>query len=131
MQVWVARVTALAQKRHGLLTVMMRPSPQGRDVLVRFAVQAPDARTVSLAGDFNGWETEDIRREDSDGDGIWQVVVPLNPGLYQYMFVVNGVTWIPDPTSPGRIDDGFGRTNSLLRITHSTARTTKEQHHVS
>ena len=34
----------------------------------------------------------------------------------QYMFVVDGSRWIPDPSSPESIDDGFGRANSIVRI---------------
>lgn len=92
------------------------------NVLVRFAVSAPGAQSVALAGDFNGWETEDIRLADPEGDGVWQAVVPLTPGVYQYMFVLDGETWISDPLAGDKIDDGFGQQNSLVRIATSQRR---------
>ena len=33
---------------------------------------------------------------------------------YQYQFLVNGETWIPDPKSPVKVDNGFGGVNSLI-----------------
>jgi hypothetical protein len=32
------------------------------------------------------------------------------------MFVVNGLTWVPDPKAPTSVPDGFGQANSLLVI---------------
>ncbi len=57
---------------------------------VLFAVWAPNARTVSLIGDFNGW-TPDIHylHPRSDASGIWEGFVPgLTYGtLYKYHLV--------------------------------------------
>ena len=84
-------------------------------VLVRFWVAAPSARTVTVAGDFNGWDSRSIRLQDRGG-GRWEAVVPLQPGVYQYMFVIDEKRWIPDPTATETVDDGFGQRNSLMRI---------------
>lgn len=86
-------------------------------VWVRFAIKMPQAQQVALTGDFNAWETEAIQMEDPDGDGIWDVLVPLQPGIYQYMYVINGKQWVLDPVMGTTIDDGFGQQNSLLKIT--------------
>ena len=85
-------------------------------VMVRFSVVAPLASSVSVAGDFNGWTPGRIRLQDLQGDGRWQAVVPMEPGVYQYMFVVDGERWIADPQAAEALDDGFGRQNSLMRI---------------
>ncbi len=43
----------------------------------RFAVWAPNARSVAVIGDFNGWRSDahPLQRRD-DGSGIWQGFVP-------------------------------------------------------
>ena len=38
------------------------------------------------------------------------------PGVYQYMFVVDGQRWITDPQAAESVADGFGQQNSLMRI---------------
>lgn len=54
---------------------------------VRFAVWAPNARSVRVAGDFNGWAGDQMRRLKTSG--IWELFVPgLEPGaLYKYQIV--------------------------------------------
>ena len=55
-----------------------------------FAVWAPNARAVSVIGDFNGWRPEaHPMAERWDGSGIWEVFIPgLGPGaLYKYQIV--------------------------------------------
>ena len=84
-------------------------------VYVRFAVDAPAARSVSLAGDFNDWDPTTARLQPA-GVGKWEALVPLTPGVYQYMFVIDGQEWILDPAAIEQIDDGFGQHNSLMRI---------------
>lgn len=90
-------------------------------VWVHFAVQAPGVRQVALAGNFNAWNAEAIKLEDPEGDGTWHIAVPLKPGVYQYMFVLDGKQWIPDPLESESVDDGFGQQNSLMRVSTSEA----------
>jgi len=100
----------------GLGLGLILASRRGDTVTVRFVLLAPEARSVGLAGDFNGWSTEgyELRRGDS---GTWTLEVRLpRGGYYSYNFVVDGERWIADPSSPERVDDGFGGSSSLLRI---------------
>jgi hypothetical protein len=48
--------------------------------LFRFSLDAPGAQHVSLAGDFNGWLTNDIVLADVTGRGRFSVTLPLKPG---------------------------------------------------
>jgi hypothetical protein len=57
---------------------------------VEFAIRAPQARLVTIAGDFNGWSTGSLALVDPDGDGVWTLTVPLRPGRHQYLFFVDG-----------------------------------------
>lgn len=74
------------------------------------------ARTVALAGSFNNWSTTATPMEDSDGDGVWRVVLRLPAGEYQYKFVVNGTVWVTDMKAEAFRDDGFGGKNSVVRV---------------
>jgi glycosidase len=72
-------------------------------------------KAVYLAGSFNSWNpSQDLMRDD-DGDGVWQITLPLEPGNYQYKFVIDG-TWKEDPASKEYTDDGFGGKNSVLDV---------------
>lgn len=84
-------------------------------VLVRFVLVTPGAHRVALAGDFNGWDADHTSLENADGRGTFAANLWLPRGTHEYMFVVDG-QWVPDPSAPARIPDGFGRTNSLLSL---------------
>jgi len=81
-------------------------------VLVQFRLDAPLAQTVRLAGDFTGWKP-DVSMVRSGN--TWTVVVPLEPGVHDYVFVVDGERWVPDPMAPA-VEDGFGGLNSRLAV---------------
>ncbi len=51
-----------------------------------FAVWAPNAETVSVIGDFNGWRAGEHRLMPRGGSGIWEGWIPkLGPGtIYKY-----------------------------------------------
>ena len=47
--------------------------------------------TVNINGTFNGWCGGCNAMTDSDGDGVWDVTLPLTPGsTIRYKFTVNG-----------------------------------------
>jgi hypothetical protein len=83
--------------------------------VTQFVLIAPSAKTVALVGDFNDWSLSATQLVRQAGDGVWWVTVPLAPGRYRYVFVVDGTTWRPDPTAPGA-EDEFGRPNSVVTI---------------
>jgi hypothetical protein len=85
-------------------------------VFVQFAVEAPGARTVTISGSFNDWAAEATPLSDADGDGLWTALVPLGPGVHQYMFVVDEVEWVTDPRAGRYVDDGFGRSNAVVAV---------------
>jgi hypothetical protein len=84
-------------------------------VYVQFVVDAPGARSVHLAGDFSDWQPG-VALSDPEGDGTWTARVPLEPGVHEYMFVIDGSRWVPDPNALTSTDDGFGRRNSVLAV---------------
>ena len=84
-------------------------------VLVRLVVLQPEARTVDVAGDFNGWDPTRTPLEQT-ATGAWTVTIPLQPGRYEYMFVVDGMQWVVDPFAVEQTDDGFGSRNAVLDV---------------
>ncbi len=84
-------------------------------VLVRLVMLQPGARTVGVAGDFNEWNPLQTPLEPTPG-GAWTVTLPLEPGRYEYMFVIDGTEWIADPFAVEQQDDGFGLRNAILDV---------------
>ncbi len=72
----------------------------------------PNAGRVALAGDFNGWT--DWRHLMRWENGAWVVSLDLEPGTYQYKFVVDGV-WLLDPANPETSMEG-GHRNSVRKV---------------
>jgi len=85
---------------------------------VQFSLKINDnkAHTVAIAGDFNGWNPQANFLEDLKGDGIWTGTLKLEPGRYEYMFVLDGEKWFPDPNALRYVKDGFGNKNAILEI---------------
>ncbi len=84
-------------------------------VMVRLVVLQPGARTVHAVGDFNGWDPTRTSLQQVS-TGVWSVTLPLDPGRYEYMFVVDGQRWIGDPAAAEETDDGFGSRNAVLEV---------------
>jgi len=87
-----------------------RPVPGG----ILFTVQAPGASRVELAGDFNHW-ADNVSMNDDDEDGIWVAIASLDPGVYQYKFVIDG-EWMTDPENPVSVDDSHSGKNSVVVV---------------
>lgn len=83
---------------------------------VRFSLYEPDAKKVHVVGDFNNWSTIADPLYDHEGNGLWSIVIPLPPGRYEYKFLLDGEKWVPDPSNPQRVNDGFGGVNSVLVV---------------
>jgi 1,4-alpha-glucan branching enzyme len=73
----------------------------GAGEAVRFAVWAPNAQSVSVIGDFNGWDPRAHPMEGSDA-GVWQALVPQakKGTVYKYHVVARGGAWRGDKADP-------------------------------
>lgn len=108
-----------------VLFFLWNPNPPGAlgddtVVYVQFALDAPEAQSVAVAGDFDGWVGTHTL-QDGDGDGVWTGRVPLRPGVHAYMFLVDGGTWLTDPRAERYADDGFGNRNAVLAVAAPSA----------
>lgn len=83
---------------------------------IQFRFHFHHARSVALAGDFNGWAPSSSPMEEVEA-GIWQQRIPLpEPGVYRYKYIVDGRDWKSDPLNAYRAPDEFGDFNSLFFI---------------
>jgi 1,4-alpha-glucan branching enzyme len=85
---------------------------------IAFTFCAPEAKTVHLAGNFNNW---DIRShplhevETNKGESMWKRIVYLEPGIYEYRFVVDGI-WHDDPGSIEGWTNEFGSFSCVIWV---------------
>ena len=87
-----------------------------REVVVRFKDGV--AGDVRIAGDFNGWVPDRGVRSLIASEGqerIWTKVLTLEPGTYQYRYVVDG-EWREDPNNPQTAPGPTGQPNSILHV---------------
>lgn len=87
---------------------------QNLKVEVRFEFKSSTAKEVLVTGSFIGWSPQGEKLQKGEGD-IWSVMLKIEPGYYQYKFIVDG-NWIPDPQNDWKINDGGDNFNSLIKI---------------
>jgi len=92
-----------------------------RAVPVRFALERPGARWVSVAGSFNNWRPDRTFLAGPDETGKWSASVRLRPGEYEYRFIADG-EWVTDPLNPTSVPSPMGSLNSLVRVDVPRAR---------
>ncbi|MBI5240283.1 MAG: hypothetical protein HY926_07400 [Elusimicrobia bacterium] len=89
-------------------------SPPEKDIqFVEFRLRAPKAKAVDLLGDFNGWKAGTLPLSRS-GAGTWELMLPLPPGDYRYLFLVDGQPQADPGARPAAAPDG--RTASLRSV---------------
>jgi hypothetical protein len=83
---------------------------------VQLVFRAPQAKRVSVVGDFTDWDpTKAVMTRDS-GSGLWSVALALPPGRHVYAFLVDDSVWVRDPRAPAAPDADFGRPGSVLLV---------------
>lgn len=115
---WAAAPVVVALLVVGGLLVKGRVQLRGltleRSVEVVYA--APQAASVALVGDFNGWNPHRTQMVRVSHEGLWRARLTLPPGVYQYSFVVDGSSWVADPRASTTLADGFGGANSVIVV---------------
>ena len=87
---------------------------------VTFVYVAPTARSVAVVGDFNNWGLNDAALVAKNDRGVWSITAAIPAGVHRYAFVVDGKTWVADPTAPRSSGDDFGMPSSALVVEDST-----------
>lgn len=118
----------MATTNRGGRAAVERPSqgvavsqPPVSDTLVKFVFVAPQAKNVSLVGDFNDWDLAKTPMTRAGNSGLWTVALRLPAGRHLYAFVVDGSSWVQDPSAPIAPDDGFGHANSVKLVVRGSS----------
>ncbi|MGM0472399.1 MAG: alpha amylase N-terminal ig-like domain-containing protein, partial [Bacillota bacterium] len=69
--------------------------------------------SVHLVGEFNNWDPQATPMFDNNGDGTYKADLELEPGEYQYKFLINSKTWQKPPEADYYVTDGFGGENGV------------------
>ncbi|GBR77392.1 PKD-domain containing protein [Candidatus Termititenax dinenymphae] len=70
-----------------------------------------EARDVKIAGAFNDWQPLPLQKNKN---GQWETAIELNPGQYEYKFIVDG-NWITDPNN-AKVEIRNNIVNSVLVV---------------
>ncbi len=114
---WLPAATVLAVGIGAIVLYQGRGRPtqdSSPRIPVELQLASIEARSVAVAGDFNGWDAVTMKKGE---DGVFRVQLALPPGRYQYAFLVDGQTWVPDPRAATIVDSGFGGADSVLDLT--------------
>ena len=87
-----------------------------KDGRVTFRYPADNARSVTVAGDFNHWDPYMYSlSRDPSGSGFYSLSLPLPRGTYYYYFVVDGRR-VTDPANPQLTRKNDGSLVSVLNV---------------
>ena len=86
------------------------------DITFSMRADATQVQSIAVVGDFNDWDPNRNLLTDVNNDGLWTVTLKLEPGRYEYMFIIDGQKWVPDPSAYQYVNDGFGNKNAVLEI---------------
>ena len=87
--------------------------------LVRLMFDAPHARRVAVAGDFNRWDVDATPLVRDARSHRWSVTLAVGTGDQRYAFVVDGTRWVPDPRAERSVRGEDGRIYSLLNLSRT------------
>ena len=83
---------------------------------VQLVFRAPDAKRVSVVGDFTGWDAARAVMTRDSASGLWTTTLALPVGRHVYAFLVDDSVWVRDPRAPTAPDADFGRPGSVLLV---------------
>ena len=103
------------ESRHSGLQPTLTTSSLKR---VAFALPDPDRKFSSavVIGSFNKWQSQGFEMHYDESQEAWVLEHALASGDYEYVFLVNGESSMPDPRAVFYVQDSFGNKNSLLQV---------------
>ncbi|HEU4766203.1 MAG TPA: S8 family serine peptidase [Pyrinomonadaceae bacterium] len=110
------RAVDLARTEQHALNVAGCNPPRVENGRLLFVFHDDAAKSVSVAGEFNGWN-ESATPLMRDGSGLWSTEIAVSrAGRFEYKFVINGQRWLEDPSNGMKAPDNHGGLNSVLVI---------------
>ena len=96
------------------ITVANAPN-EVRAMPVPITFDAAGAKSVSIIGDFNDWDSTASPLTRFGANGPWTATVKVMPGRHLYAFMVDGKL-VVDPRAPHTRDLDFGGYASVLMV---------------
>jgi glycosidase len=105
----------------GLGSVQIRVKDRNYDIplfesvkrMVGISLPANLGSEIEIKGEFTDWQVGRVRFEPKEKELYTRI--PLSPGVYQYILVVDGKEML-DPTNDEQMANGMGGFNSVLRV---------------
>lgn len=110
---WALAATAVIFLALGVFFGMQFEGPSFGGKGVWFVVAYPEAQSVTVAGDFNGWTDTPLKQREA---GIWMIRLDLEPGRYEYSFKIDGKKWVPDPRADEYVKTYGDQYNSVIYV---------------
>ncbi len=85
------------------------------DYTFTFNPQGKTYKKVQIAGQMNDWTPSRMPDLALNDKGLYEITMNLSPGSYLYQMVVDG-DQNHDPNNPNKVDNGFGKFNSILQV---------------
>jgi hypothetical protein len=82
---------------------------------VPITFDAANAKSVSIVGDFNDWNSSAAPLKRFGANGPWTTTVNITPGRHLYAFMVDGKL-VVDPRAPSTRDLDYGGQASVLMV---------------
>jgi enterochelin esterase family protein len=104
------------EKKQFLQVLKAVGSPMIDDSSVHFLYYNPEARRVTLTGEFNQWDRRGIALTPLRNTGVFFHTMQVRgPARVEYKFIVDG-EWLTDPFCPNTVDNGIGERNSFFMV---------------
>ncbi len=100
---------------------MVKVSPKTKKT--SFQITLPEAESVALVGDFNGW-SDTATPMKKNKSGVWKVDLALEEGEYQFRYLVNQSEWYNDE-DVSAVPNIFGSENSVVKVSFPTPKSRK------
>ncbi len=101
LKVWMKNTPySILVKKSNKIPILLSYDSKGRKV-----------KKVQVKGQFNSWNPNADTMKYSNG--LWQATLLVNPGKYQYIFIVDGKELL-DPANPVKEENGIGGYNSVI-----------------
>ncbi|HVZ49971.1 MAG TPA: isoamylase early set domain-containing protein [Gemmatimonadaceae bacterium] len=89
---------------------------ESRMMPVALVFEQPNATSVAVVGDFNGWDPNATPMERVGAKGPWSATVLAAPGRHTYAYLVDGATLVTDPLAPKAPSADFGGDASVMMV---------------
>ena len=104
---------------HGILPPLVAaanaPASTVSPIPVPITFDAANAKSVSIVGDFNDWNSNAAPLKRFGANGPWTTTVNVTPGRHLYAFMVDGKL-VADPRAPSTRDLDYGGEASVMMV---------------